>query len=232
MVKKLPAVSAIVFAAALTAGPGVVAAGQAAATTQNQASTGTISAAVTKTTAVNLACQVNWPFNDVTFTLTQTSVLTGPSSAAAGTTFTMSGANAPSVVPSNMNGTPISQLSDLVITTQVKGQGTITGVSLSGGSNLGAGKPSVTFSGNKEILTVPGPLIAGTTVTLPTVSTKIKATKKGSVTVVPYGTSYTDPGFTQTVTIPDLTTPSNPPLVIGTGCYPSPAPVLGSVTVT
>jgi dehydratase len=228
MVKKLPVVSASILAAALTAGLGGVVAGQAAA---NQLPAGTVSPAVTKTTQVNLACQVNWPFNDVTFTLNQTSVLTGPSSTTAGTTITMSGANAPSVVPSSMNGTPISQLSDLVISTQVTGQGTITSVSLSGGSNLGPGKPSVTFSGNKEVLTVPGPLAAGTTVTLPTVSTKIKATKKGSITVVPYGTSYTDPGFTQTVTIPDTSNPSNPPLVIGAGCYPSPVPVLGTVTV-
>jgi dehydratase len=215
--KKILTTAAISAAAVISVGTGIPAAAAAPP------------AQVVQRTPVTLACQVDWPFDNILFSLNHTSIISGPSTVAPNQQFTWSGAAAPTVVPTEMNGATITALTDFTITTEVTGSATILSSSLSGGSNLGPGKPTLTVSGNKETLKIPGPLKAGTTVTMPTINTKLRAGASGTANVKMSGTSYSNPGLRLTSHVPNG---SEPEIVIGAGCYPSPSPNLATTRIT
>lgn len=186
-----------------------------------------IAATSSTTTTLNLDCEPNYPFNTINFTMAQTVTMRAPASTTAGASISVTDAAAPWTVPTSEAGVTISQLSDVAITYQVSG-GTVDSASVSGGSGLGSGTPTASVSGDQVTLNVPGPLTAGSTVTLPTVTTKVKAGSSGSVTFQMAGSSYSSPGVTATVTVPNG---SDPPITDGSGCYPSPDPVLSSTSI-
>ncbi|MUL68322.1 hypothetical protein BOO86_27895 [Mycobacterium sp. CBMA 234] len=79
--------------------------------------------------------------------------------------------------------------------------------------------------GSNVVLTIPGPIPAGTTYTPAQVTINVTANAPGSVISKYAGTSYTDPGMTMTTTVVG-------PGDIATACYPSPSPTLTTTTVT
>ncbi|TDC04025.1 cyclodehydratase [Nonomuraea longispora] len=185
-------------------------------------------AAVT-TTPVSLACQADWPFDGIAFTTSQTITSNTPTSVQRLSTFTGTGTSAPYTVPTEVSGAPITELRDFTLSLQFTGPAAVTGASLSGGSNIGSGVPTVTTTTNSVTLKVPGPLTAGTTVTLPQI--RINATAgntTGTVQMKVKGTSYADPGLRVTAVVPF----DPDPIIAPSGCYPSPSPVLASIAVT
>lgn len=178
-------------------------------------------------TGVNFACEGNSPFNNVQFTLTQSFSTSAPASAVRGVAFKGSGTPAAWTVPTSVDGITISALQSLSLTIGST-DATINSASISGGSNLGSGKPSIAVSGTSAVLTVPGPLAAGSTVTFPKINLTLTGKSAGTATTFIAGTSYSSPGVTVTAVIP-----GSPPLDVGASCYPNPTnPVLTSTTIS
>ncbi|MGN9836971.1 hypothetical protein ACTMTI_02490 [Nonomuraea sp. H19] len=181
------------------------------------------------TTPVTLACQADWPFDGIVFTTTQTITANTPSSVSRGATFSGTGTSAPYTVPTQVNGANISELRNFTLTLQFTGPASVTGATISGGSNLGSGIPSVSTTSTTVTLTVPGPLAAGTTVTLPRIRINARAgNTTGTAEMKVKGTSYADPGLRVTAVVPF---DPEPPIIAPAGCYPSPSPVLASIPI-
>ena len=183
----------------------------------------------TTTTPVSFACQADPPWESVRFTNEQTITANVPSVVSAGAQFSGTGSSAPYYVPTEVNGIANKELRDFTLTMRLSGPATVTGATISGGTNLGPGTPSVTTTAGTVTLKVPGPLAAGSTVTLPTVKINARAgSTPGVVQLRIAGSSYTDPGLKVTSVVP---LDPDPPIIAPSSCYPSPSPVLSSTTV-
>ncbi|MFN7149068.1 MAG: hypothetical protein ACK4V6_06270, partial [Microthrixaceae bacterium] len=127
-------------------------------------------------------------------------------------------------------GYSIGSLTNLKVSLAVPAGAAFVSASLSGGSNLGSGTPSVAQSGGKVTLTIPGPLAPGSTAVLPKLAITFQATG-GPGTLIESkfaGTSYSNPSlvFTVAVTgtpIGTITATSN--------CYAPGNPVLATTEV-
>ena len=153
-----------------------------------------------------------------------------PATAAPGQAFDVVLTADPIDVPTSGGGYPIKNLTDVRVRFALPSGASFVGATLSGGSALGSGTPTVTLSGTTVVLTVPGPLAPGTTAVLPTVTATLQATGT-SGTALPAqlaGTGYGDPSITFTALVHvlffDVSAPSN--------CYAPTNPVLATTTIS
>ncbi|MFE7777048.1 cyclase [Streptomyces sp. NPDC057445] len=153
---------------------------------------------------------------------------TAPESVASGSDFKVTLAPSAITVPGSVNGYTVKTISNIKLSMPVPANATLTGKSLSGGSGIGSGVPSIAVSGNTVVMTVPGPIKGGSTFTLPAVNLDLKAGAAGTaVTTQLAGSSHSDPGLTFTASVTVVFFPVSVP----TSCYPSPNPVLSTTTV-
>ena len=105
------------------------------------------------------------------------------------------------------------------------------GATVSGGSNIGSGTPTVTQSGGKLVLTVPGTVPGGTTGNFPTITATFQATgSSGTALDFKYaGTSYSDPGLTFQTRVNNV--PLLGSITTDSSCYAQTNPVLATVTI-
>jgi dehydratase len=153
-----------------------------------------------------------------------------PRSVAAGGDFVVEITPDPVEVPTSGGGYSIGSLTNLKVSLAVPAGATFVGATLSGGSNLGGGTPTVSQSGGKVTLTVPGPLAPGTTAVLPKLDITFQATG-GPGTLIESkfaGTSYSNPGLTFTVAVTG--TPIGT-ITATSNCYAQPNPVLATTEV-
>jgi dehydratase len=175
-------------------------------------------------TAVTLACEGSY-FTSVQFTLDQSFTDSAPTSKAPGVEFYGSAYPGSWVVPTEVDGVTISALQSVSLTVDVS-DATVDSATISGGSNLGTGTPSVAYTSTSVTLTVPGPLTSGDTVTFPTVNLGLTGTSAGTATTYIGGTSYASPGATVTAVVPGIGDAA-------ATCYPTPAgPIITSTTIT
>ncbi|MGW1895136.1 cyclase [Streptomyces sp. NPDC002004] len=176
------------------------------------------------------ACQAKPPVGSAqTFDLSAGVEATAPESVASGSSFNVALAPQPLTVPGSVSGHTVKSIKNIQLTAAVPANATLTGESLSGGSNLGSGTPSVTVRGDDIVMTVPGPISGGSTFTLPTLTLNLTAGASGTtVDTRLVGTGYDDPGLTFTASVPILGFTVSVP----TSCYPSPNPVLSSTAVS
>jgi dehydratase len=176
------------------------------------------------TASPTFACEGTY-FTSVQFSISQSFSASAPASEFPGVQFTGKAVPAAWTVPTSVDGITISALQDLSLTIGTT-DATVISASISGGSNLGSGTPSVSVSGTNVVLSVPGPLTAGATVTLPTVKLTLEGNAAGTVTSYFTGTSYASPGLTVTAVVP-----GSPPIDAGAACYPTSGADITSTTI-
>jgi dehydratase len=130
-------------------------------------------------------------------------------------------------VPSSADGYSISQIQDIKLIVPVPANSTYVSATLSGGSGLGSGTPSVAQSGGVVTATVPGPIAGGATFTLPTLNLDLTAGSSGTIQTQLAGSGYSDPGLTFTAVVSVLGFPVD----AATVGYPDPNPVLATTTI-
>lgn len=132
-------------------------------------------------------------------------------------------------VPTSASGYTIKQIQDIDLKLPVPTDATYVSSSLSGGSGFGGGTPSVSVSGGVIDILVPGPIAAGTTFTLPTLTLQLTAgASGGTITSTLSGTSYSDPGLTFTAVLSVFGFSIN----AGTVGYPTTLPTLTSTSIS
>lgn len=190
---------------------------------------GTTIAAHADTQTINYDIQASALGQTVTSTLQVPLTTTAPSSVASGGDVSDVLAPGEITVPSSVSGYTISQIQDVTLEVPVPANSTYVSGTLSGGSNLGSGTPTVAESNGVVTVTVPGPIAGGATFTLPTLTLDLTAGASGStISVQLSGTSYSDPGltFTAVVSVFGFSIDAS---VVG---YPDPSPVLATTTVS
>ena len=153
-----------------------------------------------------------------------------PNSVGAGQDFTVEITPDPIEVPSSAGGYGIGSLTNLKVSLAVPAGAAFVGATMSGGSNLGSGTPTVGQSGGKVTLTVPGPLAPGSTAVLPKLNLTFAAIAgPGSLIESKFaGNSYSNPGVTFTVAVTG--TPIGT-ITATSNCYASPNPILATTEV-
>lgn len=155
----------------------------------------------------------------------------GPTSVPAGQNFQVTLTPAPIEVPTTGGGYPIRNLNTVRVRFTVPAGATFVSATLSGGSNLGTGAPSVAHSGGIVTLSVPGQLAPGTTAVLPTVTVTLNASgAPGTVLDARFaGNSYDNPSiqFTAVVGVPLLGNISGT-----TRCFSPLNPVVATTTIS
>ena len=188
------------------------------------------SPAAAATVPVAWDCQATPPIGAPQQLILDTTVQAdAPAATAAGSTFEATLAPDPTAVPSEAGGYAINNLRNLTLRMPVPAGSTYQSVTITGGSNLGTGIPSVAQANNVVTLTVPGPLSAGTTFQLPAVHLNLTASGAAGSTIDTRlaGTSHTDPGmaFTANVQVGPF------PIDVPTACFANPSPTLSSTTI-
>ncbi|MEZ5350309.1 MAG: hypothetical protein R2714_14075 [Microthrixaceae bacterium] len=151
-----------------------------------------------------------------------------PSTVAQGDTFQVEMTADPIEVPTSGGGFNISYLKNVKVRFDLPAGATYIGATVSGGSNIGSGTPTVALSGSQIVLTVPGQLSPGATAVLP----KVTATLQASGTVGTQmqaklaGTSYSDPGISFTARVQVLFG-----IDANSSCYAPVNPVLATTEI-
>ena len=179
---------------------------------------------------LSLACQATPPIVSAeTFTIDAGVNGTAPATVAAGSDFSVSLAPDAITVPASVNGNTVNKISSLVLTAPVPANATLNSETLTGGSGLGSGTPSVSVSGGVISMSVPGPISGGSTFTLPALNLDLTAGASGTTVQTQLaGSGYDSPGLTFTANVTSSIFTVDAP----TACYPSPNPVLTSTTVS
>lgn len=176
-------------------------------------------------TDINFDCQASTPLGNQTSSLVQAVDATAPATVAPGAAFDVVVDPAPGVVPAQANGFTVKNVNTFTLKVPVPSNATLTGIDLSGGSNLG-GTPTSSVSGGVITIQFPGPIAGGSTYELPTITAHLTAGASGVIESTLGGTSYANPGLTFTTVVSfigDITAP--------TSCFPNPNPVLTSTTI-
>ncbi len=204
-------------------------------TTTTTAPTTTTSTTTTTTVAPSLytpiamSCRTPNPIGSASIDAFDNGVTTNaPSSVAAGSNFQVEMTADPIEVPTSGGGQTILHLTNVKIRFDIPANSSFVSATVAGGSNLGAGTPTVAQVGNQIVLTVPGQLAAGTTANLPTVTATLQATGAPGSTIETQmsGTGYSDPGITWTTTIQLFGITAN------SSCYAPVNPVLSTTDIT
>lgn len=177
-----------------------------------------------------LSCQATPPVGGTQqLSLDSTVEATAPSAVTPGAAFDVVLAAGPLLLPTTAGGFPINNVKNLKLKMPVPAGATLRTTSLSGGSNLGAGVPSVAVAGGVATLTVPGPIPGGATFQLPAVTLSLTATGAAGSTIATKlaGSSFTDPSLTLTANVRAVILNVDVP----TNCFANPNPVLTSTSV-
>ncbi len=200
-------------------------------TTTSTTTTTTTTAPPDPYTPLTLSCQTPNPLGPANISAFPTGVTTVvPATAAQGANFGVQMTADPMNIPTSGGGYPIVRLSNLVIRFDVPAGSSFVSATLSGGSSLGSGTPTVAESGGQIVMTVPGPLAPGSTAVLPTVNATMQATGSVGSTISARlaGTGYSDPGITFTSVVKVLF--SN--ISANSSCYvPGTNPVLATTEI-
>lgn len=143
-------------------------------------------------------------FNQTEFSTLDTGVTAlAPATVQSGGTFQAQLTADPIEVPTAAGSYSLLNLNTVTVRFNVPAGTQYVGATLSGGSNLGSGAPTVGLVSGQIRLTVPGPLTPGSTAVLPTVTVTLQATGPvGSVIRSQLaGSSYTDPAVTFTARV-------------------------------
>jgi dehydratase len=147
----------------------------------------------------------------------------------AGATFQVTLAPDPMTVPPEAGGYAVDKLTKLALKVPVPQGSTYQSATLTGGSGLGNGTPTVTQSGGVVTIGIPGPIAGGATFQLPALHLTLTASGAAGTTVESKvsGASYDDPGLTFIATVKVGIFPIDVP----TSCFPNPSPVLTSTAI-
>lgn len=186
-------------------------------------------------TTINWDCQVKAShvlFPTSTRAIAASYTTTGPQAVAPNGSLTIKVVPAPYVVSTTpvVIGT-LTQISDVVWKVPVPANATLTSHTISDWANVGAGTPTSSVAGGVITVTVPGPLLAGTTATFPTLTMTLQATGALGSRIEPKlaGTSYASPGLTfNSHVVETILGPLDPKY----SCFPNPSPVLHSTLIS
>jgi dehydratase len=152
-----------------------------------------------------------------------------PATVAAGASFSIALSVGSITVPTSASGYTIKQIQGIDLKIPVPANATYVSSSLAGGSNYGSGTPSVSQSSGVVTIVIPGPISAGVTFTLPTLTLNLTAGASGStITSTLSGSSYSNPGITFTAVLSVLFFTVN----AATVGYPTTSPALTTTTVS
>jgi dehydratase len=177
-------------------------------------------------TDINFDCEADTPLGTENVSLTQTVDATAPATVAPGGTLDVVVDPAPGTVPAEAAGQRVRSVHTFTLKVPVPPNATLTGVDLTGGSNLG-GTPTWSQSGGVVTVQFPGPIAGGSTFELPTITAHLTSGASGVIESALYGTSYDDPGLTFTTVVSTFIGDISVP----TSCFPNPNPVLTSTTI-
>jgi dehydratase len=182
--------------------------------------------AAAATANITYDCQANTPLGNEFLTLNQVVDSTAPATIAPGGALDVVVDPAPNTVPSQAAGYTVKRVHTFTLKVPVPTNSTLSGVNLTGGSNLGA---TPTWSASAGVITIkfPGPIAGGSTFELPTITAHLTAGASGAINSTLYGTSYADPGLTFTAVVGSFIGDVSAP----TSCFPNPNPVLTSTTI-
>lgn len=189
----------------------------------------------TVVTPVGFNCEIesnNFFVPDTTGTLTSNYTTTGPQAAAPGGTLTVKVVPEPFAIDGTSTGDgTVQNLSGLVWRVAIPVGTTLASHTITGWANVGAGTPTSSVSGNAVVVSVPGPIAANTTATLPTVTMNLQVTgAAGSfIDAKIAGTSYNSPGLSFDLRVTGTAAGTLNPTF---SCYPSPSPVLHRTLVS
>lgn len=178
-------------------------------------------------TAVTYNCQASALGQTGSFTVNASVTATAPSTVAAKSALTITESVGSITVPTSASGYTVKSINTIKLKVPVPTNSTYNSATLSGGSNYGSGKPSVSEASNVITISIPGPINAGTTFTLPTLTLKLTSGSSGTITSSLSGTSYSNPGLTFTAVISVIGISVNASAV----GYPSTTPSLTSTTI-
>jgi dehydratase len=189
---------------------------------------GTVSAAQADT-AVTYNLQSSAAGQTANTTLSVQVTASAPSSVSAGAPFSIDLSVGSITVPTSASGYTVTKIQTIDLKIPVPSNSTYVSSSLAGGSNYGSGTPSVSQSAGIVDIAIPGPISAGTTFTLPTLTLNLTAGSSGSiVTSTLSGTSYSAPGLTFTAVLSVFIFSIN----ASTVGYPTTTPALTTTTIS
>src|SRR6266542_1035081 len=163
-----------------------------------------VSPASAATVPVAFDCQARPPIGAPQQLTLATSVeANAPAAVAAGTAFEVSVAPDPMTVPSEVSGYTVNKLTNLALKFPVPEGSTFQSATLTGGSNIGRGTPTVSRSGNVVTMKIPGPVAGGSTFQLPVLHVTLVASGQPGTTIDTRvaGSSYDDAGLTFTTNV-------------------------------
>lgn len=189
---------------------------------------GMVSTAQAASTSVVYDVQASAVGQSGDFTVNAQVAASAPATAAPGATIVISLSVGSISVPTSADGYTVTQLQGLSLKIPVPAHSTYVSAKLSGGSNYGKGKPTVSEKSGVVTIKIPGPIAAGTTFTLPTMALSVKAGTSGTIVSSLSGTSYTKPGmaFTAVLSVSGLTVDAT------AAGYPATKPSLTTTTIS
>ena len=144
-----------------------------------------------------------------------------PATVQPGATFNTVVTTDPIVVPASQSASgvtaTVNHISNISVRIPVPANATVNNVSLSGGTNLGSGTPTVGVTGGNIVMSIPGPLAGGTTVQPPTVTANVTATGAAGSTITT-ALLNSDQAYDLTVNVTALGSTAD----MATTCQPSP----------
>ena len=179
------------------------------------------------TTAVTYDCQASALGQTGTFTVSASVTATAPSTVAADSALTVTESVGSITVPTSADGYTVKSINGIKLKVPVPSDSTYDSASLAGGSNYGSGKPSVSEASGVITISIPGPISAGTTFTLPTLTLDLTSGASGTIVSSLSGTSYSSPGLTFTAVLSVIGISINASAV----GYPSATPTQTSTTI-
>jgi len=153
---------------------------------------------------VNADCQARPPIGQAQqLNLGTTIAGDAPATVAAGASFEATLTPDPLTVPTTAGGSTVNNLKNLSLQIPVPANATYQSATITGGSGLGTGTPTVTEADNVVTVNIPGPVDAGTVITLPVLHLGLVASGAAGTTIDTHlaGTSYDDPGLTFTANV-------------------------------
>jgi dehydratase len=189
----------------------------------------TATAGAATTTGVTYDVQASAVGQTGDFTVPAQVAADAPSTVAAGGALAVTLSVGSITVPNSADGYTVKQIQGISLDVPVPANSTYDSATLAGGSDYGSGTPTVSEADDVLTIDIPGPISAGTTFTLPTLTLNLTAGTSGSsIDTTLSGTSYSSPGLTFTAVLS----------VIGISIdasaagYPSPDPTLTTTTIS
>ena len=183
-------------------------------------------------TAVDMSCYTEAAGQTSTDANYTGATVLAPATVQAGSDFTVELTPDPMNVPTSGGGYPIGYIANVSYRFTVPAGATYVGATLSGGSSLGTGTPTVGVSGGKVVLTVPGTLAPGVAAVFPKITVTFQATgAPGSTIAMSYaGTAYNNPALSFQTRVNNI--PILGSVTSNSNCYAPTNPVLSTTIVS